>query len=84
MIVRNGSITVDKFNKAETNEEYIKYQILAPRINWASVLVVYVSPDTKRSRWVPSYGKSSTPTSRGRESSVYGSGVRRALICRKP
>lgn len=51
MTVRNGSITADKFNNA-TNEDYIKYQILAPRVNWASVLAVYVSPETKNSWWV--------------------------------
>lgn len=51
MTVRDGSITSDKPNSA-TNEDYIKYQILAPRINWASVLVVYVSPDTRDSWWV--------------------------------
>lgn len=51
MTVRNGSITLDKFNSA-SNEDYIKYQILAPRINWASALVVYVSPETKHSPWV--------------------------------
>jgi hypothetical protein len=51
MIVRNGSITSDRPNSAEA-ENYIKYQILAPRIDWASVLVVYVSPDTKHSQWV--------------------------------
>ena len=51
MTCRDGSITKDKFNSA-SNEDYIKYQILAPHINWASVLVVYVSPDTKHSPWV--------------------------------
>ena len=51
MMCRDASITTDKFNAA-TNENYIKYQILAPRINWASVLVVYISPDTKNSEWV--------------------------------
>ena len=51
MTVRNGSVTSDSPNSAEA-ENYIKYQILAPRIKWASVLVVYVSPDTKHSRWV--------------------------------
>ena len=51
MTVRNGSITPDKFNDA-TNEDYIKYRILAPRIKWASVLAVYISPDTKHSWWV--------------------------------
>ena len=51
MTSRNGSITLDKFNTAN-NESYIKYQILTSHINWASVLVVYVSPDTKYSDWV--------------------------------
>ena len=48
---RDGSITTGKFNNA-SNEEYIKYGILKPRIEWASVLVVYVSPETKNSDWV--------------------------------
>ena len=51
MICRDGSITTGKFNNA-SNEDYIKYQILAPRIRWASVLVVYISPETKDSDWV--------------------------------
>ena len=51
LVVRDGSITTDKFNRA-SNEEYIKTQILAPRINWASVLMVYISPETKNSKWV--------------------------------
>ena len=51
MTVRNGSVTSDSPNSAEA-ENYIKYQILAPRIKWASVLAVYVSPDTKHSWWV--------------------------------
>lgn len=49
--VRNGSITKDKFNDAH-NEEYIKSEILAPRIDWASVLVVLVSKETKDSDFV--------------------------------
>ncbi len=51
LICRDGSITKGKFNEAH-NEDYIKYQILAPRINWCSVLVVYISPDTKNSDFV--------------------------------
>ena len=51
MTCRDGSITKGKFNAA-SNEDYIKYQILAPRINWASTLVVYISPETKDSDWV--------------------------------
>lgn len=51
MEVKNGSITTDKFNDAH-NEAYIKSEILKPRIEWASVLVVLVSEDTKDSDWV--------------------------------
>ena len=48
---RDASITKGKFNEAQ-NEEYIKYQILASRINWCSVLVVYISRETKNSDFV--------------------------------
>ncbi len=48
---RDYSITADKPNKAKS-EEYIKSQILAPKIKQSSVLVVYVSPDTKDSDYV--------------------------------
>lgn len=36
------------------NEEYIKSEILAPKIDWASggAMVVLISPDTKNSTWV--------------------------------
>ena len=51
IICRDGSITTGKFNSA-SDEDYIKYEILAPRIKWASVLVVYISPETKDSDWV--------------------------------
>ena len=51
MVCRDGSITTGKFNEA-SNEDYIKYDILGPRIKWASTLVVYVSSETKNSDWV--------------------------------
>lgn len=51
MEVRDGSINSDKPNQA-TNEEYIKREILAPRIEWASTLVVLISHDTADSWWV--------------------------------
>ena len=51
MNVRNGSITSERPNSA-TSDDYIKYQILTPRIEWASILVVYISPETKDSKWV--------------------------------
>lgn len=51
MEVRDGSINSDKPNQAQ-NEEYIKSEILAPRIEWASTLVVLISKDTADSWWV--------------------------------
>lgn len=51
LTVRDGSINSSNPNNAK-DPEYIKSQILAPRIEWASTLVVYVSPDTKDSWWV--------------------------------
>lgn len=49
--IRDGSITADKPNAAKS-PEYIKSSILAPRINWAGALIVYVTPGTKNSSWV--------------------------------
>lgn len=49
--VRDGSITSDKPNDA-TNREYIKREILKPRIEWAGTLVVLVTHDTADSWWV--------------------------------
>ena len=49
--VRDSSITSEKPNAAK-DPEYIKQKILAPQIEWASTVVVYVSPDTKDSAWV--------------------------------
>lgn len=51
MEVKDGSINSDKPNNAN-DPNYIKYQILAPRIQWASVLVVLITPDTKLSEYV--------------------------------
>jgi hypothetical protein len=48
---RDYSITSDKPNQAKS-EEYIKSQILKPQIKQCSVLVVYVSPETKNSDYV--------------------------------
>ena len=50
MEVRNYSITSDKENNAQS-ADYIKSEILAPRINACSTLVVYITPDTKNSDW---------------------------------
>jgi hypothetical protein len=51
MEVRDGSINSDKPNDA-TNEDHIKREILAPRIEWASTLVVLITHDTADSWWV--------------------------------
>ena len=51
MTPRDYSINKDNPNRAH-NEDYIKSQILAPRILQSSTLVVYISPDTKGSPWV--------------------------------
>ena len=51
MECRDYSIRADNPNNAH-NEEYIKYQILAPRIQQAGCLVVYVSDRTRHSEWV--------------------------------
>ncbi len=51
MEVRDGSINSDKPNDAK-NEDYIKQKILAPRIQWASTLVVLITHDTADSWWV--------------------------------
>ena len=48
MNVRDASITSEKPNEAH-NEQYIKREILAPRIDWASTLVVLITDDTAQS-----------------------------------
>jgi hypothetical protein len=49
--VRDYSINSANPNSAEA-ENYIKYQILAPRIQACSVLIVYITPETKNSSYV--------------------------------
>lgn len=51
LTVRDGSINSSNPNSA-TDPDYIKTQILAPQIQWASTLVVYITPETKNSEWV--------------------------------
>lgn len=51
MEVRDSSVSSDNPNNA-TSPDYIKSEILAPRIDWASTLLVYISPETKNSEWV--------------------------------
>ena len=49
--IRDYSINADNPNNAHS-EEYIKTQILAPRIQQSSTLVVYITPNTKNSDYV--------------------------------
>ena len=51
MTIRDYSISADNPNNARS-EDYIKSQILAPRIQQCSTLVVYISPETKDSKYV--------------------------------
>ncbi len=51
MTVRDYSINADNPNNAHS-EEHIKSEILAPRIQQSSTLVVYISPETKGSTYV--------------------------------
>ena len=51
MTARDYSINADNPNNAHS-EEYIKSHILAPRIQQASTLVVYISRETKDSAYV--------------------------------
>lgn len=51
MDVRDGSINSEKPNEAQS-EDYIKQKVLAPRIEWASTLVVLMTQDTAGSWWV--------------------------------
>ena len=51
MTIRDYSISSDNPNNAES-EDYIKYKILAPRIQQSSTIVVYISPETKDSDYV--------------------------------
>lgn len=51
MTIRDASINSLNPNNARS-EGYIKSQILAPQIDWAGTMIVYVTPDTKNSAWV--------------------------------
>jgi hypothetical protein len=51
MTIRDYSINSDNPNNAHS-EDYIKSQILAPRICDCSTLLVYISPQTRESHYV--------------------------------
>lgn len=48
---KDSSIVKSKPNQAK-NENYIKTEILAPRIKWAGTMIVLVSGDTHKSTYV--------------------------------
>lgn len=48
---KDSSITSARPNKAK-DPDYIKSEILAPAIDWASTVVVIISPDTRNHQWV--------------------------------
>ena len=49
--VRDGSIDSSKPNAA-ANEQYIKSNILAPRIDWSGAFIALIGPGTHTSEWV--------------------------------
>lgn len=49
--IRDSSVNASTPNKAK-DEDYIKSQILAPKIRWAGTLIVLISADTKDSPYV--------------------------------
>lgn len=51
MAIRDSSINSSNPNEAKS-ADYIKSGILAPQIKWASTLLVYITPGTKKSDWV--------------------------------
>ncbi len=51
LAIRDSSINASRPNKAK-DPDYIKHQILAPRIDWAGTVVVLISPETKESEYV--------------------------------
>jgi len=51
MTIKDSSIDSSSPNDANS-KAYIKSQVLAPQIQWASALIVYVTPKTKTSEWV--------------------------------
>lgn len=51
LTIRDSSINSSNPNNARSHD-YIKSSILAPQIDWAGTLLVYVSPSTKDSDWV--------------------------------
>lgn len=51
LTIRDSSINSNNPNDARS-PDYIKTGILAPQIQWASTLLVYITPKTEASEWV--------------------------------
>jgi len=49
--IRDGSIDSSKPNEAK-DKDYVKSEILSPRIRWASTMIVLISSRTHESEWV--------------------------------
>ena len=49
--IRDSSITSDRPNRAH-NVDYIKREIIAPKIRWAGTVIVLLTADTKNHEWV--------------------------------
>ncbi|HUA12811.1 MAG TPA: TIR domain-containing protein [Solirubrobacteraceae bacterium] len=49
--IRDSSVNASTPNDAK-DPDYIKHQILAPKIRWAGTMIVLISPDTKDSVYV--------------------------------
>ena len=49
--VRDSSIVETEPNNAQ-NSDYIKYSILAPKINWSGTMIVLIGPDMRDSDYV--------------------------------
>ena len=67
LAVRDSSINSSNPNDAK-DPDYIKSQILAPQIQWASTLLVYMTPKTKESEWLTGISVRIRPA---RESSAF-------------
>lgn len=79
--VRDCSINASNPNNA-TSPEYIKSSILAPQIQGASRLIVYVTADTRHSEWVN--WKSNTRRNEASGSSAFGLKESKAVSFRMP
>ncbi|MBD5532017.1 MAG: TIR domain-containing protein [Lachnospiraceae bacterium] len=50
--MRDSSIYEDKLKNNAQNEQYIKYELIRPQIQWAGTVVVLIGKDTAKSDYV--------------------------------